>query len=349
MADSRTDRRLLPEWAPQQALLLVWPHEATDWAGNLAAVEATYAAMVAATSQPIRLVCRDEKHARHIRSLLPEGSENRCRFYAAPYDDTWVRDYGPLGLTDAGRVRLVDFRFNGWGGKYRAECDDRVTRHLHAAGAFGALPLDREDWVLEGGAIETDGAGTILTTARCLLHEGRNGPVSRSRVEDKLRAALGAQRIIWLESGWLAGDDTDGHIDMLARFAGPGTICYQACDDRGDPHFEPLADLAGELAALRTASGKPYRLIPLPLPQPIRDTENRRLPASYANFLILNGEVLLPAYGDPADTVAAQRLADCFPDRRIVTVDVRPLVVQNGSLHCATMQIPADPADPNSP
>jgi len=324
--------------------MLTWPHEGTDWAPRLPEVEAVFAAIAAALAPrvPVLVVARDAAHRRHVAGRLAAAGvpEARLRWACAPSDDAWARDHGPITVLEGGRARLLDFRFNGWGGKFRHALDDRIPAALHAAGVFGDAPLERVDLVLEGGAIETDGAGTLLTTHRCLLAAGRNGALGREAVEQALRAALGVERVVWLRHGWLEGDDTDGHVDMLARFCGPSAIAHAVCEDPADPHHEPLRALADELAALRGPEGRPYRLVPLPLPRPVRDPEGRRLPATYANFLVTDGAVLMPAYGDPADAVAAARLAAAFPGREVVPVPCRPLLWQGGSLHCVTMQLP---------
>ena len=324
--------------------MLTWPHEGTDWAPRLGEVEAVFAAIAAALAPrvPVLVVARDAEHRRHVAARLAAAGvpEARLRWACAPSDDAWARDHGPVTVLEGGRPRLLDFRFNGWGGKFRHELDDRIPAALHAAGVFGDTPLERVDLVLEGGAVDTDGAGTLLTTRRCLLAAGRNGALGREAVERALRTALGVERVVWLEHGWLEGDDTDGHVDMLARFCGPAAIAHAVCEDPADPHHEPLRALAGELAALRTPEGRPYRLVPLPPPHPVQDPEGNRLPATYANFLVTEGAVLMPAYGDPADTVAAARLAAAFPGREVVPVPCTPLLWQGGSLHCVTMQLP---------
>jgi agmatine/peptidylarginine deiminase len=232
---------------------------------------------------------------------------------------------------------LLDFRFTGWGGKFEAGDDDRLVERLDAQGPFRDADRVWIDFALEGGAIETDGAGTLLTTWQC-LHE-RHPQASREEMSRQLRDSLGAQRVLWLERGYLQGDDTDAHIDTLARFAPDDAIVFQACDDASDSHHADLAAMAAENAALRTRDGRPYRLFPLPWPRPIID-QGRRLAASYANFLVVNGAVLMPGYGDPADAAAAAVLAQAFPDREIVQIPCRPLIWQNGSLHCLTMQLP---------
>ncbi len=335
---------LPPEWAPQGAVMLTWPHEGTDWRPWLDRVEPVFETLAAtlAPRVPVLVVAHDPDHRRHVAGRLRAAGvpEARLRFACVPSDDAWARDHGPVTVLEDGRPRLLDFRFNGWGGKFRHALDDRIPSALHASGTFGDTPLERVDLVLEGGAIDTDGAATLLTTARCLLAPGRNGALDRAAVTAALASRLGTERVLWLEQGWLAGDDTDGHVDMLARFCGPETIAHAVCEDPADPHHEPLRALAAELAALRTPEGRPYRLVPLPLPRPLHGPDGARLPATYANFLVTNGAVLVPAYGDPADAVAAERIAACFPERAVMPVPCTPLLWQGGSLHCVTMQFP---------
>jgi agmatine/peptidylarginine deiminase len=211
---------------------------------------------------------------------------------------------------------------------------------LHAQGVFDDVPLETVELVLEGGSIESDGAGTLLTTASCLLHPQRNPTLDRDTLEQRLAELFGLQRILWLEQGWLAGDDTDGHIDMLARFCNPATIACTVCDDPGDEHYAPLQAMRDELAALRTCEDRPYRLIELPIPAPILDRHGKRLPASYANFLIINDMVLVPLYADPNDAIAITSLASAFSQHEVIGIDCRPLIQQYGSLHCLTMQFP---------
>ncbi|HKY90997.1 MAG TPA: agmatine deiminase family protein, partial [Nevskiaceae bacterium] len=226
--------------------------------------------------------------------------------------------------------------------KFAADNDDLITRRLAGMGVWKA-PVETHDFVLEGGGIEVDGEGTLLTTERCLLAPTRNPTFTQSGIENYLAPLLGTRRVLWLKHGDLLGDDTDGHIDTLARFCSPGLIAYQGCDDPSDPHFEELSFMEAELEAFRRANGEPYELVPLPLPDPIFDDDGERLPAGYANFLIVNGGVLVPVYGVSQDLEALRRLRPCFPNRRVVPVDCRWLIRQYGSLHCVTMQIPAAP------
>jgi agmatine/peptidylarginine deiminase len=333
--------RFPAEWEAQSAVLIAWPHADTDWSARLAAVEDTYIALVAAITrfEPVVVCVADDDVQAYARARLASARVDmrRVRFVEVAYDDTWLRDSGPITLAGMDGFRLLDFRFTGWGGKFEANRDDQLVERLSKAGIF--LKSDRQpvDFALEGGAIETDGRGTLMTTWRC-LHE-RHPDVDRQTLADQLKGWLRQDRVLWLDHGYLEGDDTDAHIDTLARFAGPDAIVFQDCDDSADPHYRELQAMAAELAALRTADGKPYRLFALPWSRPIME-ENRRLAASYANFLIINGAVLMPAYGDPADAQAQAVLAQAFPDREIIPVPCRPLIWQNGSLHCLTMQLP---------
>jgi agmatine/peptidylarginine deiminase len=336
-------RRLPAEWEPQGAVLLTWPHAATDWAPLLERVEPVYDALTAAVTarEPAVVICAGPDHAEQVRARLARGGADPARLTLAmaPSNDTWVRDYGPITVLEGDRPLLLDFGFNGWGGKFEAQLDDRVPARLHAAGVFGDTPLATIEQVLEGGSIDSDGAGTLLTTRRCLM--ARAGPAASARqVEASLAEHLGAERVLWLEHGGLEGDDTDGHVDTLARFCGPATIAYVRCADPRDRHYRELAAMETELRALRTREGRPYRLVPLPLPAARRGPDGARLPATYANFLIVNGAVLVPTYDDPADAQALQALAAAFRGRSVVPVPSLPLTLQHGSLHCATMQVP---------
>ncbi len=323
-------------------MIIAWPHEATDWASRLTQIENSYAILASAIARFETLVIcvADVAVREHVaRKLAAVGvAGERVRFVQAEYDDTWLRDSGPLTLTDGVDFRLVDFRFTGWGGKFDADRDDRLVQTLVDRGLFRTAARRRIDWALEGGAIEADGKGTILTTWRC-LHQ-RHPLMTRAEMTQLLTDALDADRVLWLDHGYLEGDDTDAHIDTLARFAPNDAIVYQACEDMADPHFDELARMREDLTALRTAEGHPYRLHALPWPRAITD-EGRRLAASYANYLIVNGAVLMPAYDDPADTEAAAIVGAAHPGREVVPIDARPLIWQNGSVHCLTMQVPA--------
>ena len=336
--------RLPAEWEPQSAVLLAWPHAGTDWAARLDAVESTCAALIAAISRfETAVVCApDAEIGAHAAGCLRDAGARmaRVRFIEIPYDDTWLRDSGPITLRDSNdRFVLLDFRFTGWGGKFEATQDDALVAGLIERGVFRRNAQHRRiDWALEGGAIESDGRGTILTTWKCLRQRHPDQP--RELIELALRNALSAERVLRLDHGRLEGDDTDAHIDTLARFAPDDAIVYQACSVPDDPHYPELDAMRRELEALRTIEGKPYRLFPLPWPKPILD-EGRRLAASYANYLVINGAVLVPAYGDAVDDAAAQTIALAHPGREVIQIPCLPLIWQNGSLHCMTMQLPA--------
>lgn len=336
--------RLPAETEPQSGALLTWPHARTDWRACLDAADATYLDITRAiaTRETVLVICHDEQHREHVTRMLGQAGidDHMLRFAVAPTDDTWVRDYGPLGLADGNGTCLLDFTFNGWGGKYAAGQDNAVTRTLHAAGVFGAAGLRSHPLVLEGGSIDADGQGTLLTTTCCLIDSERNPGENRQSLERLFRDLLGIDRLLWLDHGALEGDDTDGHIDMLARFCDTATIAYSQCTDARDRNHAGLSAMEAQLQTFRTAEDQPYRLIPLPLPCPVHDRTGRRLPASYANFLVINDAVLVPVYDDPADSVALERLAAGFPGREIVPVNCLTLIQQYGSLHCATMQLP---------
>lgn len=333
-----------PEWAPQDGVQLTWPNDRGDWAPYLDQVEPVFVAIARAVAQRERLIISayDDAHCAAVRERLRAASVNleRVALYSVPANDTWARDHGPITVIgDDGRPRLLDFVFNGWGGKYPAELDNRITPRLAAAGAFAA-PTTAVDLVLEGGGIETDGMGTLLTTTSCLLAPTRNPRFSQEQLEARLGELLGVDRFLWLHHGHLEGDDTDGHIDTLARICSVDTLAYQGCDDPQDTHYTALTAMAEELRAFRQRDGKPYNLIELPWPSAKYSADGRRLPATYANFLIINGAVLVPTYNDPADTAALAALRTAFPEREIVAIDCSALILQYGSLHCVTMQLP---------
>ena len=337
--------RLCAEWEPQSAVILTWPHPHSDWASQLSKVEPVFAQIIGHISayQKVILVCYDTDHQQHVTSVLQQHEVNitAVHFYCIPTNDTWVRDYGPLTSSLQGKVQLVDFRFNGWGGKYAADLDDRVSQVLHKQNAFGQTPIAYSSILLEGGSLDSDGCGTLLTTERCLLGPTRNPQMNKSDYERLFKIQFGIDRVLWLAHGELLGDDTDGHIDMLARFCDNTTITYVHCDDQQDYHYQPLLRMQQELQAFHTINGEPYTLVPLPFPAAKYHDDGRRMAASYANFLIINGAVLVPTYADPMDALALQQLSRCFPDRKVIGVPCLPIIEQNGSLHCLTMQLPS--------
>ncbi|MCX7060738.1 MAG: agmatine deiminase family protein [Gammaproteobacteria bacterium] len=334
---------LPPEWAPQAAVMLTWPRQDGDFARHFAAVERNFIAIAVAIGrfQNLHVNVAEGADALQARLIAAGVPRERLIVHEVPNDDVWARDHGPITVVRDGRLVHLDFTFNGWGNKFSAERDNALTRKLDQYGAWSA-PVDTIDFVLEGGALEVDGHGTLLTTERCLLAPTRNPHLSKVQIEDLLKSQLGLDRVLWLSHGDLIGDDTDGHIDTIARYCDPSTIVYQGCDDRSDAHFDDLAAMADELRALRDWQGQPYRLVALPLPTAIHDPDDgRRLPAGYANFLILNGAVLVPVYGQPLDAVALDLIRPVFPDREVIGIDCNALIQQYGGLHCVTMQIPA--------
>jgi agmatine/peptidylarginine deiminase len=258
--------RFPAEWEPQSAVLIAWPHAETDWAERLGEVEETYVALVAALTrfEPVVICVADEDLQTYAEARLRSARVDmaRVRFVPAEYDDTWLRDTGPITLRADDRFKQLDFRFTGWGGKYQASRDDLLVGELSGMNLFHNYFVQSIDFALEGGAIETDGEGSLLTTWQC-LHE-RHPEASREDLSARLAGWLQQDRVLWLDRGYLEGDDTDAHIDTLARFAGPEAIVFQACDDPADSHYTELGAMADEIAALRTRDGKPYRLFPLP-------------------------------------------------------------------------------------
>jgi agmatine deiminase len=333
--------RLPAEWEPQDGVLLAWPHGATDWAPVLPLVVPVFVRIATEISrfEQVLIVADDPCEVEDL--LRFAGAEmERIRLFNLPSDDTWSRDFGPITVLENGRPVLLDYVFNGWGGKFAAGQDNLITSRLRETGLFGATSLRRHDLVLEGGSIESDGAGTLLTTAQCLLNPNRNPGLDRGQIEELLSRQLGARHFLWLHHGYLAGDDTDSHIDTLARLAPNDTILHVACDDPQDAHYEDLARMADELRAFRTPDGRPYCLLPLPWPEAKFDDRGERLPATYANFLVIDGAVLVPTYSDARDALALQVIGTAFPDRAIIGIDCSALILQHGSLHCVTMQLP---------
>lgn len=336
---------LPPEWAPQSGIMLTWPHAHSDWAAILDQVEPVFAEIGQQVSlyEILLVVCYDAAHQQHVSDLLQRAGADmtQVRLVIARSDDTWARDHGPLAVVCNNETMLLDFRFNGWGKKHRADLDDALNRELSITNAFGNTPMVSIDMVLEGGSIDVDGSGTLLTTEHCLLNPTRNPDYSREQIEQLLAIQFGIKRYLWLTHGRLAGDDTDGHIDTLARFCNPETIAYASCNDPEDEHYPELKAMEQELKNFRSITNKPYTLMALPWPETIVDNHQRRLPATYANFLVLNQAVLVPTYRTDTDAEAIRCLQSCFPDRKIIGIDCLPLLQQNGSLHCLTMQLPA--------
>lgn len=333
-------RRLPSEWEPQSAIQFTFPHAGTDWASSLGEVTACFVEI-------IRQVCRRQKalvvceDAVTVKALLPDLPPDRLILYELPSNDTWARDHGGITIFEGDEPVMLDFMFNGWGLKFPADKDNLITQHLYQRNVFNIKTLRKGGIVLEGGGIESDGAGTLLTTSECLLSPNRNPHLTKAEITAHLQTLFGLDRVLWLDHGHLAGDDTDAHIDTLARFCDEKTIAYVKCEDQDDEHFLALDQMEKELQAFRTGRGEPYRLASLPMPDACFDQKGNRLPATYANFLIINGAVLAPTYGVAQDKAALATLQTCFPNREIVGIDCRPLILQHGSLHCITMQYPA--------
>ncbi|MDE7426893.1 MAG: agmatine deiminase family protein [Muribaculaceae bacterium] len=336
-------RRLPAEWEHQESVLMAWPHSGTDWAYILPSVQKCYteiAEAIVSHAQLIMIIPHGEEGDAAI-NMLSHLPQDRIRFCRISTNDTWARDFGPITvITGTGR-RALDFQFNGWGLKFAANLDNGVTRRMWDSEELPAEEYENNlDFVLEGGSIESDGEGTILTTEHCLMAPNRNACMSRQMIEGRIKKSFGARRVLWLSAGELDGDDTDSHIDTLARLAPGNTIIYVG-PDQGNPSYGNLDLMENQLKELRTDEGSPYNLIALPLPDPEYDEDGLRLPATYANFLILNDAVLLPVYNQPGkDLLAQQMLKIAFPEHKIYSIDCRALIQQHGSLHCVTMQLP---------
>ena len=333
--------RLPAEWEEQDGVLLAWPHAETDWAPCLDKARETFARIIAAASHHARVLLATQ-HPASARQYLSgtDAVQERITYMPVPSNDTWARDFGPVTVVEDGHPVLLDFQFTGWGGKFNADLDNAITAAVKAHGVFGKTHLRPIHLILEGGSIESDGEGTLLTTSACNANPNRNAHLGVPEIEQAFQRFLGVSRILWLHHGYLAGDDTDSHVDMLARFAPHDTIVFQACDNPEDEHFPELAAMADELCAFRTQRGEPYQLRALPWPSARFDAGGQRLPVSYANFLVLNDAVLVPVYGDPRDGEALQVIGRAFHGRKIIGIDCSTLILQHGSLHCVTMQLP---------
>lgn len=332
--------RFPAEWELQDAVILTWPNEATDWAYILDEVVECYVNIAHAIvdDEDLVIVTNDIETT---KGQLGEMNYNKVHFYEIANNDTWARDFGPIGVIKDGSPLLLDFTFNAWGMKFAADCDNLISSTLSEQGAFAAPLLNNRDMVLEGGSIESDGNGTIMTTTMCLLQENRNPWMTREQIEEELKKRLGAEKVLWIENGYLTGDDTDGHVDTIARFTPNNTIVYMGCDDENDEQYESLNAMERELQSATNAQGEPYRLLRLPSPSPIceNDVPALRLPATYANFLIMNHQVLVPTYGQDCDETALKVIQEAFPNHKIVGIDCNALIKQHGSLHCVTMQL----------
>ena len=325
------------EFEPQSFVQLIFPHPQSDWAPYLEEARECFVniANAVARYQPCLLICDDVEL---VKSYFTSG--DNLIFVPYQSDDTWARDCSALSVIDEEEEEplLLDFTFTGWGGKFDASRDNAMSSSI--ASVYGA-PMKKIDLILEGGGVETNANGSLLTTAECLLNPNRNPHLTKVQTEAILKKEFGVEQILWLNHGYLAGDDTDSHIDTLARFIDRDTIMYVKCDDKEDEHYDALKKMEEELRALRDIEGEPFNLIALPMCSPVF-YDDERLPATYANFLIINDAVLLPIYNDSHDREAIEICTKAFHGRDIIPIDCSILIRQHGSLHCVTMQFPED-------
>jgi agmatine deiminase len=332
-------KRLAAEWEKQDGILIAWPDKHTDWACILKDVEDTYIELVKVVSEFEKVVVLTY-NTENLQKKLKKKKVNISNivFAEIPYNDTWARDFGPLVLKEEDGFEILDFTFNGWGLKFPACFDNLITRKLYKNSFFKNSRLKTLNFVLEGGAIETNGEGIILTTERCLLSPNRNPEFSKEEIETRLKEYLSAKEIIWIKNGYLEGDDTDSHIDTLVRFAPENTILYVSPpEDKSDPHYNELKRMEEEIENLKNR----FNILPLPFAPVVFDKNGNRLPSTYANFLITNEALLLPSYRDKKlDFLAIEIIKQVFPAKEIVMIDSIPLIHQHGSIHCITMQLP---------
>lgn len=334
--------RFIAEWESCRGVLLALPDSHTDWNYILDEAREQYKTLIGAlTSHKVNCIVLTADKVK-ASELLATCDNKYLTLIETEYNDTWTRDYGPLTVDRGERLRALDFGFNGWGLKFASDKDNLVNLRLNE---MGVIPADKyrneRDFVLEGGSVDTDGRGTILTTSKCLCSPNRNGGKSRRELNEILKNRLGADHVLWLDYGALAGDDTDSHIDTLCRMAPGDTILFTGCRDMDDPHFEELLKMRAQLTMFRTPEGESYNLIELPLPSPIYDEEGQRLPASYANYLVTPDYIFMPVYDQPEnDQLACFTVKVAFPGHEVVPVPCLTLIKQHGSLHCATMQLP---------
>ena len=316
--------RLPAEWEPHEATLIALPHLGTDWNPYLDEILNSYGTFInhLAEFEPVIGLCDSIKNAK-----ARFGNNPNITWIEAEYNDTWIRDYGPIDRESFKKLSALDFIFNAWGGKFQSNKDDDINRFLYSKG-FLKGELERVNFILEGGSIESNGDGTLLTTTKCLLNPNRNSRFTKEQIQEKITSLFGLKQIWWLENGHLEGDDTDAHIDTLARFIAKDTIAYVTCKDKNDTHYEPLKLMENELKSLHV------KLVPLPLPEQIY-YDNERLPATYANFVFVNGGLIVPTYNQPSDEIALETLQNALPHLRVVGVDATVFIRQHGSLHCA--------------
>jgi agmatine deiminase len=341
--------RMPAEWEPHEATWIAWPHEYTDWPSKFGAIHWVYAEIVRHLHRSDR-VCievNDADSEQHVRRLLRRSGIDLARvvFFHFPTDRVWTRDHGPLFVCDReGRLAVTDWRFNGWAKYDNWRNDDAVAaRVARALGLQHIQPQWRgQRVVLEGGSIDVNGAGLLLTTEECLLSpiQARNPEMSKENLEQVFAEYLGIRKVLWLNRG-IAGDDTHGHIDDLARFVGPRTVVTVVEDNPDDENYRPLQENLERLRGMTDLADRPLEVVPIPMPEPVM-FKRQRLPASYANFYIANDRVLVPTFNDPHDRVVLGVLADLFPGRQVVGIHAVDLVWGLGTLHCLTQQQPGD-------
>ena len=336
------DIRFPAEWEPQEAIMLSWPHKDTDWLYMLEEAQSCFKEIAAAINhfgEKLVIIAPD---CENVKKQLEHLDHSIIKFIQLPTNDTWARDICPIVTFKGEKPVINDFKFNGWGLKFPANYDNMLTSGVRDAGLFDRADYaNRLSFVLEGGSVESDGNGTLLTTSKCLLSANRNGGHDKEQITGILNGIFGTKEILWLDYGYLEGDDTDSHIDTLARFAPGNNILYTATHDETDSHFVELQKMKEQLASFRSANGEPYKLTELPLPSPVYDKEGNRLPATYANFLIGNDFVLVPTYNQPEnDGKAVRIIGNAFEGYNIKSIDCSALIQQHGSLHCVTMQFP---------
>lgn len=333
---------LRAEWEEQRAVLVGFPHKKSDWKPLLKEAQKCMIEFIKQIAEFESVwVCVDPRDKDAKKTLLKackkEVKNGALRIFDVRSNDIWARDFAPLTIRKNRQNLLMNFGFNGWGLKFAAHYDNAINSSLYAMGVFENLHT--QALILEGGSIDSNGAGIALTTTTCLLEKNRNPHLNKQEIESTLLHTLGLKKILWVESGFLRGDDTDSHIDMLARFVDERTIAYLKCEDRDDEHYEALREMECELRGFSDLEGKAFRLIPLPFPKPIY-YKKERLPASYANFLFVNGGLIVPIYGDKKnDKKALKTLQEALPNRRVVGVEATTLIKWHGSLHCASMQV----------
>lgn len=328
------------EWYPQSGVQLTWPHAGTDWAYMLDEVQECFVNIANEIAKRELLLIVTPEPEEVKKQIAATVNMENVRFLKCGTNDTWARDHGAITMMDVDAPSLLDFTFNGWGLKFASDLDNQITRRAIENGVLKGRYVNRLGFVLEGGSIESDGMGTLLTTSECLLSPNRNGQMNKVEIEEYLKSVFHLQQVLWLDHGYLAGDDTDSHIDTLVRLCPADTIVYVQCEDEKDEHYKSLHAMEEQLKTFRTLAGEPYRLLALPMADEVQE-EGERLPATYANFLILNDAVLYPTYDQPEkDKRAEEVLQEAFPGYDIIGIDCRALIRQHGSLHCVTMQYP---------